>query len=163
MMPKSTRVFALLAGLLLPVTGFAQSTTPPSSAPAPATSGTTAPHPAMSPTTRSKDVDQHINALHAQLHITATQQSQWDQFAQVMRDNAAAMQQELMERGSHASTMTALENMQSYAQIAQQHAENMQKLTTAFQAVYDSMSDAQKKNADTVFRARAETHQAKKG
>ena len=33
-------------------------------------------------------VENHIKQLHAQLHITPAEQSQWDQFAQVMRDNA---------------------------------------------------------------------------
>jgi hypothetical protein len=37
----------------------------------------------------------------------------------------------------------------------------MQKLTTAFQTLYDSMSDAQKKNADTVFRNQSESRMAR--
>ena len=52
--------------------------------------------------------------------------------------------------------MNAAENMQSYAQIAELHAQDTQKLAAAFQTLYGSMSDAQKKNADTVFRARSE-------
>jgi hypothetical protein len=45
--------------------------------------------------------------------------------------------------------------MQSYAQLSQQHAEDMQKLSAAFQTLYDSMSPDQKQNADAVFRGRA--------
>src|SRR5579872_2083955 len=34
-------------------------------------------------------VDQRIAELHAKLHITKEQEPQWQQFTQVMRDNAA--------------------------------------------------------------------------
>ena len=38
------------------------------------------------------------------------------------------------------------------------NAQDMQKLSTAFQTLYSSLSDEQKKNADEVFRARAAQH-----
>jgi protein CpxP len=99
-------------------------------------------------------VEQHITRLHAQLNITPAQQAQWDQFAQVMRDNAKNMNQRFEERGTGFASMNAAENMQSYAKLAQQHAQDMQELATAFQALYASMSDDQKRNADAVFRTR---------
>ena len=83
---------------------------------------------------KAERVDQHIGALHAELHITPAQQAQWDQFAQVMRDNATAMDQLLEQRATSFASMNAAENMQSYAQIAQQHAQDTEKLATAFQA-----------------------------
>jgi periplasmic protein CpxP/Spy len=88
------------------------------------------------------------------LHITPAQQSEWDQFAQVMRENAKNMDHDIEQRGARFTSMSALENMQSYAQIAQQHAEDTQKLAATFQALYGSMSEDQKKNADAVFRVR---------
>ena len=111
---------------------------------------------------RRDRVEQHITQMHAQLHITPAQQAQWDQFAQVMRDNAKGMDQILEQRGASLASMTAPENMQSYAQIAQQHAQDMQKLSAAFQTLYSGLSDEQKKNADEVFRARGEQHAAMK-
>ena len=48
--------------------------------------------------------------------------------------------------------MTALENLQSYAAVAAEHAQEVQKLVPAFQTLYDTMSDSQKRRADTVFR-----------
>jgi phage/plasmid primase-like uncharacterized protein len=42
--------------------------------------------------------------------------------------------------------------MQSYAQLAQVHATNMQKLASAFQSLYSSFPDQQKLVADAVFR-----------
>jgi hypothetical protein len=41
-------------------------------------------------------VENHIKQLHAQLRITPAEQPQWDQFAQVMRDNARDMDQAFM-------------------------------------------------------------------
>jgi hypothetical protein len=98
-------------------------------------------------------LDQRIADLHAKLLITPAQQLQWDAFTQVMRDNANSMEQTFQQRVAAMQAMTAPENMQSYAQIAASHATDMQKLVPAFQALYDSMSDSQKKTADAVFRA----------
>jgi LTXXQ motif family protein len=100
-------------------------------------------------------LDQRIADLHAKLLITPAQQPQWDAFTQVMRDNANSMEQTFHQRVATLSAMTAPENMQSYAQVAASHAADMQKLVPAFQALYDSMSDSQKKTADAVFRADA--------
>ena len=139
----------LLAAVALPVSAFAQTQTPvggPSATPRPKAA-------APKPASVTERVEQHITHLHAQLHITPAQQAQWDQFAQVMRDNAKDMNQTLEQRGAGFASMNAAENMQSYAQIAQQHAQDTQKLATAFQALYGAMSDDQKKNADAVFRA----------
>src|ERR1700692_1364908 len=140
---------ALLAGLVtagvsLPTGAFAQT---PSAAPSAAPSATAKPKTTASkPPSPAERVEQHISEMHAQLHITPAQQVQWDQFAQVMRGNAAAMDQMVGQRGAIVASMTAPENMQSYAQIAQQHAQNMQKLSAAFQTLYSSLSDEQKKN-----------------
>lgn len=97
-------------------------------------------------------IEQRIKAMHATLLITPTQQSQWDGFAQMMRENAREMDQAFAQRTNTMSNMTAPENMQSYAQVTMSHAQNMQKLVSAFQALYDTMSDGQKKTADQIFR-----------
>ena len=104
-------------------------------------------------------VEQRIRDLHTELHITPAIESQWNQFAQVMRDNATDMSQSFDQRGARLTSMNASENMQSYAMLASQHAQDMQKLATAFQTLYASMSDDQKKAADIVFRPRADRHQ----
>jgi periplasmic protein CpxP/Spy len=101
-------------------------------------------------------VEQRIRDLHAQLRITSAEQSQWEQFANVMRENARAMDQAIAQRTQQYPTMTALQNMQSYAQIASQHSEDMQKLVPAFDTLYNAMSAEQKQVADQVFRSNAE-------
>jgi hypothetical protein len=77
-----------------------------------------------------------------------------------MRDNAGDMRRAIEQRGTQLASMNAEQDMQSYAQLAQQHAQDMQKLSSAFQALYDSMSPEQKQNADAVFRGRAAAHAA---
>ena len=96
--------------------------------------------------------EQQIADLHAKLKISQSQQPQWDSFTQVMRDNATRMDAAFQHRVETLPTMTALDNMQSYADFAEQHARDVQKLVPAFKALYDSMSDAQKLAADKVFR-----------
>jgi protein CpxP len=158
---STSRTAALLASLLLPalalpVSGFAQTQTPiggSDAAPAAPAAVPKAKAPAQKAASMTDRVEQHITELHAQLHITPAQQPQWDAFAQVMRDNAKNMSQALQQRGANFATMNAVQDMQSYAQLAQQHAQDTQQLATAFETLYGSLSDDQKKNADMVFHA----------
>ncbi len=106
-------------------------------------------------------VERRIADLHSRLHITPQQSQQWDQFAGVMRDNAKAMDDIYQQRAGKLGSMTAVDNMQSYAQIEQERAQDMQKLVPAFQTLYGSLSDQQKKAADQMFRNRAENAQAR--
>lgn len=114
-----------------------------------------------SPEERAKRVDAHIVSLHQAMGITTAQEQQWTVFAQVMRDNATRMTAGFETRGAHLATMSAAANMQSYADMAMQHAQDIQRLAMAFQSVYDSLSPAQKSTADTLFRARSDSHRQK--
>jgi hypothetical protein len=97
-------------------------------------------------------IELRITDLHAKLLISPAQQPQWDKFAQVMRDNARSMDEAFQQRVQVIPTMTAPANMASYAHVAEDHAQRMQMLVPAFQALYDTMSDNQKRTADQVFR-----------
>jgi periplasmic protein CpxP/Spy len=107
-------------------------------------------------------VERRIADLHSKLHITGDESAKWDQFAQVMRDNAKEMDQAYQQRADKLGTMTAVDNMQSFAQIEQQRAQDMQKLVPAFQNLYASLSDPQKKTADDLFRNYAASAQARR-
>jgi hypothetical protein len=48
--------------------------------------------------------------------------------------------------------MTAVGDLKSYGEIIDAHADGIKKLIPVFTALYASMSDAQKKAADTCFR-----------
>ncbi len=110
---------------------------------------------AASSETMSQMADQRITDLHTRLHITDQQQSQWDQFAQVMRGNAKDLDEAYQQRATSFGKMNAVENMQSYAQIEQTRAQDLQKLVPAFQTLYTALSDDQKKEADQLFRNQA--------
>ena len=100
-------------------------------------------------------VEQRIAALHTQLQITAFEEAQWQQFATVMRENAQKMEQNAAKRAETFGSLNAVENMRSYAEMAAEHGQNMQRLATAFASIYDAMPPEQKKIADAVFQNRA--------
>ncbi|WP_175054647.1 Spy/CpxP family protein refolding chaperone [Paraburkholderia sediminicola] len=107
-------------------------------------------------------VDTRISGLHTRLQITAAQEELWQKVARVMRDNAGTMDSLRQARASNVNSMSAVDDLKSYGQIADAHADGIRKLTPAFQALYDSMSDVQKKNADLIFQT-DHRHSAKKG
>jgi protein CpxP len=111
--------------------------------------------PARAHTSKASTVDAseaRITDLHAKLKITPAQEDLWSGVTRVMRTNAQAMEPLRKTRSEKAPTMTAVEDFTSYAEIADVHADGIKKFVPVFAALYDSMSDAQKKNADTIFR-----------
>ena len=141
---------ALALALSLPVAAWAQTTT--------TAAATTTAGPAES---REAKVEQRIADMHATLKITKTEEQQWDQFAQVMLDNAQAMDAVVTKDAANTATATAEQALQSYAELTQQHAQNVQKLSTAFSTLYASLTPDQKKTADEMFRSSAERRQEK--
>ena len=147
-MPSSTPVRGIaLAALLLPSIGLAQS-------PPPAAVAQPTPAPAPSTATQAA-VDQRIKTLQSQLGITEPQMPLWSAFAQAMRDNAASTDALFAQRAGTVTTMSATDNMHSYAQIARAYADNTERLATAFDSLYASLSETQKQAADTLFRQQA--------
>jgi len=128
--------------------------------------GTAASHQQMASTTSpespaSGNVEAHIRDLHKKLQITDAQKPQWDALAQVMRDNAQKMVDLEKRRVADSKTMTAVDVVKSYAEVIDAHEDGMKKFIPAFEDLYNSMSDSQKKIADSLFRSRART-EAKK-
>jgi periplasmic protein CpxP/Spy len=147
------RRVSVVAVLLVPSAGFAQTAAPapPTAAPVAApSSGSAAPSAAT-----QAAVDQRIRALQSQLGITEAQMPLWDAFAQAMRDNAASTDALFAQRVGSVATMSAVDNMHSYAQIARAYADNTQHLAAAFDSLYASLTDTQKQAADTLFRQQA--------
>lgn len=108
----------------------------------------------MLPKSEQGKLDAHIKMLHSELGITAAEEPQWTQFVQVMRDDAADMHNAMNARGAKLAKMSAADNMQSYADVANLHAANMSKLATAFGTLYATFPDNQKAKADAVFAAK---------
>ena len=153
----SATVVALLALSAAALAQPAQSPAP--AAPPAAASSSMTSHPVPGKNMEER-VENHIKQLHAQLQITPAEQPQWDQFAQVMRENARDMDQAFMQRAQQYPTMNAMQNMQSYEQMAEAHVQHLQKLVPAFDNLYNAMPEQQKKLTDQVFRANAERHAA---
>ena len=93
-----------------------------------------------------------IKDMHNHLKILAPQEGQWAVVAKVMLDNAKVMDTLTQVRYDHAKTMTAVDDLNSYGEIAEAHAVGIKRLVPAFTALYAGMTDAQKKAADELFR-----------
>ncbi len=93
-----------------------------------------------------------IKELRGRLQVTAAQESLWNNVAQIMRDNAATFRANVPDRSTGPDTSTAVDDLKAFQIIADEHANGLRKLIPAFEALYASMTPAQKKHADQVFR-----------
>jgi protein CpxP len=96
--------------------------------------------------------EMRIKDMHAKLKITPEQEDQWQLVAKAMRDNEVAIEPLIEDRKSNARTMTAIDDLHSYAAITQIHLDGINRLTPAFEKLYAGLSDAQKQEADQLFR-----------
>jgi hypothetical protein len=142
---RSVAITALLGATFLatPLTATralaqAAATPPPAAAPAAETKGET--------------VQQRITDLHASLKITPAEETQWNGVAQAMHENAAAMDKLVAaNQTTPPQNLSAVQELQTYQQVAQAHVDGLENLTAAFSTLYSAMSDDQKKLADQVF------------
>jgi len=98
-------------------------------------------------------VEKRITDMHARLHIDATQETQWLVVARTMRENQTALEPLLVERAKNAGSATALQDLDSFAAVTEAHAGGIRRFIAAFEPLYTAMPAAQKKEADTLFRA----------
>lgn len=103
-------------------------------------------------------VDALIEHLRDKFKITPAQEVLWQQVANVMLENAETMSKLAKTRSGGAKTMTAVDDLKSYSEISEAHAQGTKKLIPVFQALYDSMSVDQKKAADTEFQEHYRGH-----
>jgi hypothetical protein len=113
------------------------------------------PPPANAPASPQDAAEQRVRSLQSELHITDAQMPQWSAFAQAMRDSATSTDTLFRQRASTAQSMSALDNMKSYAQVARAYADNTEKLSAAFEALYGVLSSQQKQTIDSLFRQQA--------
>jgi protein CpxP len=114
-------------------------------------------------TSKTDRVEARIKELYTKLKITPAQEELWNNVTQVMRDNAKTMEALIKARSEKAGTMTAVDDLKSYGEIADAHADGIKKFIPVFEPLYASMSDVQKKNADTFFRHHGPTKSKTKG
>lgn len=149
--------------LALAQSGTANSAPPPATSTAPMSQPPSIAAPnlraATAPSGKSRSdaqVEARITQLHKELKITKDQESDWNTLAQDMRANAQQMSSLLQERAtaSKSKPMNAVDNLKSYEKITDAHADGLRKITPDFEKLYNGMSPAQKKTADTVFNQR---------
>jgi protein CpxP len=104
---------------------------------------------------RDGEVEKHIKDLHGTLGITPAEEPQWNKVAETMRENATELDRAIDKRDASVANATAIDNLSSYGDIVQAHANGIKKLASAFSGLYSAMSDDQKKVADEVFSHRS--------
>ena len=97
-------------------------------------------------------VEAHLADVRKKLNITTAQQSQFDQFATVVKQNAQAVEA-AMQKAQQNAEQSAVESLRTAANFAQTEAENLKRLVPAFETLYTSLSAEQKRLADRLFNA----------
>jgi hypothetical protein len=96
-------------------------------------------------------VEGRLAFLKTELKITPAQESQWAKFADVVRTNAKGAQagmQAMMQAGAKATT--APEVLAHHEKMLTAKLESVRALKAAFDPLYASLSDEQKKSADEL-------------
>jgi periplasmic protein CpxP/Spy len=108
----------------------------------------TAPRPVMlaQAPAQAPNVETNIAQLHQRLGITPAQEPQFQALANVMRENARAIP------AAPAPNLNAVEALRFTIQYAQNDLNGMRRMLPALQALYASLSPAQRLTADQVFR-----------
>ncbi|MDX2027298.1 MAG: Spy/CpxP family protein refolding chaperone, partial [Alphaproteobacteria bacterium] len=103
------------------------------------------------PEEMDRRIEARIKTLREKLGITPEQEDDWNNVVQAMRDNEAIMGSLVQARHEKGRIMNAVEDMESYQRLAEEHASGLAILTNAFRTLYEAMSPEQKQNADKVF------------
>lgn len=118
------------------------------------------PEPGMATAGKASKTDRaevRIKELYTKLKITPAQEGLWDNVTKAMRDDAKTMEALIKARSEKATAMNAVDDLKSYSEITEAHARGLKNFISAFEPLYASMSDAQKKDADTLFRHQGRT------
>ena len=95
-------------------------------------------------------VDGRIAFLKAELKITPAQESQWQQVATAMHDNAKALDQTIMTARQDRGAMDAVQRLELREQFAKLRADNDARLLAAFKPLYASLSPEQQQTANQL-------------
>lgn len=98
---------------------------------------------------RTQNVEANIAELHRKLQITAAQEAQFNAVAAVMRDNARL---EASAPQQPPANSTAVDDLRAYIKYSELELVGLKKMLPSLEASYATLSPAQKKAADAVFR-----------
>lgn len=115
------------------------------------------PGPAFAPQEHGKQpafdpIEERLKYLHSRLRITPAQEPLWANVARAMRENAKAVAPLIRERLQPTKNTTAIDTLDIYEKLGETQLQGLKDFVAAFRALYDSMSDEQKKIADVIFR-----------
>jgi hypothetical protein len=95
------------------------------------------------------NVEANISNLHQKLQITPPQEAQFAAVANVMRENARA---EASAPHQPPANATAVDDLRAEIQYDEVELGGLKRLLPALEGLYSTLSPAQKKAADAVFR-----------
>ncbi|HUC11643.1 MAG TPA: Spy/CpxP family protein refolding chaperone [Stellaceae bacterium] len=162
---RRSRSCAIAVGaLLVPALGMAQS--PSVTSPLPPLPAAPAPESTLPAgvigaagqtalTTDEAAIDRRIAALRTRLGVTAAEMPLWTAFVHAIREAALSADALSQQRAGAIATMTAADNLRDNARIARAFADNAERLANAFDRLYASLSPAQRRAADAIFRQQA--------
>ena len=131
------------------------------STPAPANSGAAqseARHHAMQRMLPGQLVDGRIAFMKAELKITPAQETQWQQVAGAMHENANSLDQAIKTARQDRGSMDAVQRLGLREQFAKVRAENDTRLLAAFKPLYASLSPEQQQVANQLVAPHHERH-----
>jgi periplasmic protein CpxP/Spy len=97
-------------------------------------------------------VDGRIAFLKTELKITPAQEGQWQQFADVMRQNAQSLDQAIIDARQHrGAAMNVIDRMDMRAQFSKIRADNAARLVSALRPLYASLSPEQQQVANQLM------------
>lgn len=110
---------------------------------------------------KPENIEKRIADLHEALKITPAQEPVWGGLVKVMRENADKMKALMDKWAAQYDKMSAVDNLKSHLEMAEENTRAMRELIPAFEKLYASMADDQKKLADDVFAYRTQQGQKK--
>lgn len=137
----------VVAGLVSGWVIFVGSPAAIAEAPQPAPSGTTLAQ--ARPNPPPPDVESNIASLHQRLQITSAQEAPFNAVANALRANARA---EATVPHQPAANASAVDELRAEIQYDEIELTGLKKLLPALEALYASLSPAQRQAADMAFR-----------
>jgi hypothetical protein len=101
----------------------------------------------------SQLVDGRIAFLKAELKITPAQETEWQQVATAMHQNATGLDQVIGNARQQRGSMDAVQHLALREQFAKVRADNDARLLAAFKPLYASLSPEQQQMANTLVGA----------
>ena len=105
--------------------------------------------PHAQPPAQPPNVEANIASLHESLQITPAQEAQFNAVANVMRQNAQAEASAPQPPPANAS---AVESLRAEIQYDEVELAGMKRFLPALEALYATLSPAQRQTADAIFR-----------